>query len=240
MIRVGTARGRMSGFTLIELLVVIAIIAILASILFPVFARAREKARQTSCLSNVKQLVLGMIMYAQDYDECFPQATSNWTPDPEHVAPGDGLTWDYALLPYLKNEKILVCPSHAVACACSACDVRARGYAQTHYTTLDLSRTPAVACNYLGGYPAPSSTVLIAEKGAYGPFHCADASIESFFQSGGGVANFYKGKGTVELRHNGGNNFGYVDGHAKWHTQDGGPFSVNDGDCDDSGDWPTE
>jgi prepilin-type N-terminal cleavage/methylation domain-containing protein len=60
------------GFTLIELLVVIAIIAILAAILFPVFARAREKARQTSCLSNVKQLTLGILMYAQDYDERLP------------------------------------------------------------------------------------------------------------------------------------------------------------------------
>ena len=60
------------GFTLIELLVVIAIIAILAAILFPVFARAREKARQSSCLSNVKQLTLGILMYADDYDEKFP------------------------------------------------------------------------------------------------------------------------------------------------------------------------
>lgn len=62
------------GFTLIELLVVIAIIAILAAILFPVFARAREKARQTSCLSNLKQLALGVLMYTQDYDEILPTA----------------------------------------------------------------------------------------------------------------------------------------------------------------------
>ncbi len=63
---------RIRGFTLIELLVVIAIIAILAAILFPVFAKAREKARQTACLSNVKQLAVGMLMYAQDFDEFLP------------------------------------------------------------------------------------------------------------------------------------------------------------------------
>src|SRR5438132_3273033 len=63
---------RHAGFTLIELLVVIAIIAILAAILFPVFAQARDKARQTACLSNLKQLSLGVLMYAQDYDEVLP------------------------------------------------------------------------------------------------------------------------------------------------------------------------
>src|SRR5436189_3665924 len=69
-----TRRTRRPGFTLIELLVVIAIIAILAAILFPVFAQAREKARQASCLSNVKQLGLALAMYAQDNDEMFPRA----------------------------------------------------------------------------------------------------------------------------------------------------------------------
>ena len=67
-----------SGFTLIELLVVIAIIAILAAILFPVFAKAREKARQSSCLSNVKQIMLGVLQYCQDYDENLPIGTSYW------------------------------------------------------------------------------------------------------------------------------------------------------------------
>jgi len=74
------------GFTLIELLVVIAIIAILAAILFPVFAKAREKARQTSCLANVKQLMLGILSYAQDYDERLPL-----TPDPGAMS---YLWWD--------------------------------------------------------------------------------------------------------------------------------------------------
>ena len=69
------------GFTLIELLVVIAIIAILAAILFPVFAQAREKARQTSCTSNLKQQGTAMMMYAQDYDESYP---SNWYPQNGH------------------------------------------------------------------------------------------------------------------------------------------------------------
>ncbi len=91
------------GFTLIELLVVIAIIAILAAILFPVFARAREKARQSSCLSNVKQLTLGNMMYAQDYDEVtviFSQGPSGGNPQ-----------WHYLIEPYLKNTQIFLCPS---------------------------------------------------------------------------------------------------------------------------------
>ena len=70
------ARRSRAGFTLIELLVVIAIIAILAAILFPVFAQARDKARQSSCLSNEKQMALGILAYTQDYDEIFPLSSS--------------------------------------------------------------------------------------------------------------------------------------------------------------------
>jgi prepilin-type N-terminal cleavage/methylation domain-containing protein/prepilin-type processing-associated H-X9-DG protein len=86
------------GFTLIELLVVIAIIAILAAILFPVFAKAREKARQTSCLNNVKQLATAWVAYAQDYDE---RTVPYRYPD----------YWPQKLDPYVKNTQILVCPS---------------------------------------------------------------------------------------------------------------------------------
>ncbi len=104
-----------SGFTLIELLVVIAIIAILAAILFPVFAQAREKARQTSCLSNIKQLGLGILMYTQDYDELFPVHAyweNNW-----NTIEGKSQYWEGRVLPYIKNLGIFRCPSDGGASA---------------------------------------------------------------------------------------------------------------------------
>jgi len=95
------SRGKRSAFTLIELLVVIAIIAILAAILFPVFAQAREKARQTSCLSNTKQLGLGVLMYTQDYDETYPLAIrESWAN-----------SWAITTQPYIKNYDVYRCPS---------------------------------------------------------------------------------------------------------------------------------
>ena len=103
------------GFTLIELLVVIAIIAILAAILFPVFAQARDAARQTACLSNCKQLGTGLMMYAQDYDENYPSFSYATTPGglkygPRWAAWGFS-NWVDALMPYVKNTKILSCPT---------------------------------------------------------------------------------------------------------------------------------
>ncbi len=90
-----------SAFTLIELLVVIAIIAILAAILFPVFARARENARRSSCSSNLKQIGLGIVQYNQDYDEKFPLALySNFQ-----------TTWPVAVQPYIKSVQVFQCPS---------------------------------------------------------------------------------------------------------------------------------
>jgi prepilin-type N-terminal cleavage/methylation domain-containing protein/prepilin-type processing-associated H-X9-DG protein len=101
---------RKSGFTLIELLVVIAIIAILAAILFPVFAQAREKARQASCISNMKQIVLAELMYAQDYDE---MVTSLWRYglDAQSAPNLNTEYWHIFLQPYIKNYKIFICPS---------------------------------------------------------------------------------------------------------------------------------
>jgi prepilin-type N-terminal cleavage/methylation domain-containing protein/prepilin-type processing-associated H-X9-DG protein len=99
------------GFTLIELLVVIAIIAILASILFPVFGRARENARRSSCQSNLKQIGLGILQYVQDYDERYPSAKSN------NVAVDGNLTnnvpWHLLIQPYVKSTQLFACPSNS-------------------------------------------------------------------------------------------------------------------------------
>lgn len=108
------------GFTLIELLVVIAIIAILAAILFPVFGRARENARRTSCLSNQKQIGLGLMQYIQDYDESLPAVTWGDSCADQARARGDVnynglLSFPISLQPYIKSYQLLVCPSDPIA-----------------------------------------------------------------------------------------------------------------------------
>ena len=101
------ANRKPSGFTLIELLVVIAIIAILAAILFPVFAQAREKARQTSCLSNIKQVGLAVLMYVQDYDESYPVTNIYDFATPLGKQSG----WSGRVIPYIKSTQLMWCPS---------------------------------------------------------------------------------------------------------------------------------
>jgi prepilin-type N-terminal cleavage/methylation domain-containing protein len=133
------------GFTLIELLVVIAIIAILAAILFPVFARAREKARQTSCLSNVKQLTLAFMMYAQDYDEYIrTSALSN--PVHHTFSP-----WFFGIRPYVMNNDIYRCPSESW-------DMGSYGqyFPGLNYPTQRLYLSYGMNYSYLGYSPPPS------------------------------------------------------------------------------------
>lgn len=131
---------RRSGFTLIELLVVIAIIAILASILFPVFARAREKARQSACLSNVKQILLALDMYAQDYDETYPQG---FTPNEESP------NWRDFVQPYIKNNQVWICPSQKKD--------RPASYGLTY----------AIHRKSMGYWDDPSCVVAVAENVGY-------------------------------------------------------------------------
>lgn len=102
-VRTPRVTNKNSGFTLIELLVVIAIIAILAAILFPVFARARENARKTSCLSNLKQMGLGLSMYTQDNDGAYPMGSYN--------VGASKLRWADAIQPYIKSQQVFICPS---------------------------------------------------------------------------------------------------------------------------------
>ncbi|NSW58178.1 MAG: DUF1559 domain-containing protein [Armatimonadetes bacterium] len=194
------------GFTLIELLVVIAIIAILAAILFPVFARAREKARQTSCLSNVKQLGLGAMMYCQDYDEMlFPR----YQPISVYPAPANAVWWlprpGYTSLldPYVKNTQIGRCPS----------EPNRNGYG---YNALLIGGNVPLA-----KIKRPAEIILF-EDDTFG-------SMTAYYPSQGVAnwgANFVNPPGTTGAgivwgqncpygRHNDMANFAFCDGHAK-------------------------
>jgi prepilin-type N-terminal cleavage/methylation domain-containing protein/prepilin-type processing-associated H-X9-DG protein len=129
------------GFTLIELLVVIAIIGILAALLFPVFARARAKARQTSCLSNLKQLGTALSLYTEDYDGTYPRG-QYWPWDGSH-------TWVYALEPYVKNTAVFRCPSQGND---------AFGYG---YNIADAWPV------HESGVPTPTETIWVVDMGRY-------------------------------------------------------------------------
>jgi prepilin-type N-terminal cleavage/methylation domain-containing protein/prepilin-type processing-associated H-X9-DG protein len=237
-------RIQRTGFTLIELLVVIAIIAILAAILFPVFAQARDKARQTSCLSNMKQLGLGFMQYTQDYDESLPLAGRS-----------DGFSWDRIVLPYLGqgdvrngNQGIFACPSDTVP---SLFNSRVkRSYAlpgswnwqavrpgpnDIHAAKIwsrDGNNNPAngpiqrgVPHVTLAQIPAPAGTLMIVES------HCN----LNLTQEGNWITNFKPASGaggqeaqnqkdsnpslnqTITPPHSGGWNYAFADGHVKWH-----------------------
>ncbi|MFO7947975.1 MAG: DUF1559 domain-containing protein [Armatimonadota bacterium] len=187
------------GFTLIELLVVIAIIAILAAILFPVFARAREKARQSSCLSNMKQIGLSIQMYIQDYDERLPRSLGYYNSDNKASNPQD-LYWYEATEPYIKNEQILLCPSESD----HAYDT-GDGSAQVYLC--DYAINQLIDGQRLARIEAPASVILNAEH---------HNNYFRIYNPGATGTNAYT---ALAWRHNEGANFNFVDGHAKWHRQ---------------------
>jgi prepilin-type N-terminal cleavage/methylation domain-containing protein/prepilin-type processing-associated H-X9-DG protein len=204
------------GFTLIELLVVIAIIAILAAILFPVFARAREKARQTSCLSNLKQMGLGILMYVQDYDERFPISRGRYTNDP-NVPRG---YWIHAIMPYAKNQQMFECPSDSSPTSATYNSVTvpaSYGYnlclPGDGYSSYDAQRAtpgpPAIwAPLKIGSVTSVTAMWMVSDCYITYPYSLTHLRYT--------VGNNPWRTAPYGPEHNGGLNFVFVDGHAKW------------------------
>lgn len=164
--KVGQSRA---GFTLIELLVVIAIIAILAAILFPVFAQAREKARAIACVSNEKQLGLGILQYEQDYDEQYPAGLNGY---------GGGAGWAGQIYPYVKSVKVYQCPDDSsVNAGTGAASSYAINSNSTQISPACVAANYAGCCNMPGQglkdaqFVAPASTVLLFETSNNSPWY---------------------------------------------------------------------
>ncbi len=195
------------GFTLIELLVVIAIIAILAAILFPVFAKAREKAKQTACLSNCKQMGLAVMMYASDYDDFYPAlALTLSTPFTYNGFTHRNMLWYMAIEPYHKNVQIFNCPS---------ADITWRGQytGDTRYGANAIITRYAnypLACN-VSEIEYPAETLIIAESDWTHSTADYGWSNSYFLSIPFHVSRF------IPARHNGGANIIMCDGHAKWY-----------------------
>lgn len=229
------------AFTLIELLVVIAVISILAAILFPVFARARENARRASCMSNLKQMALGVMMYTQDYDERYPHAQISTT-----QLPPDGYFWftgrwywPQMIYPYTKNSEMFFCPSSSVTARDTA--GRPTPY-RNHYgaNALILPTAGAIPSKSLASISSPSTTYLAMDMGAYAlaPNEFVYPGVTTVRGVTSPANTYWYLPGTADLvggtspfasganqkndpdyqsgRHFNGVNVAFADGHVKW------------------------
>jgi prepilin-type N-terminal cleavage/methylation domain-containing protein/prepilin-type processing-associated H-X9-DG protein len=224
---------RRAGFTLIELLVVIAIIAILASILFPVFGRARENARRSSCQSNLKQIGLGIMQYTQDYDEKFMIGSRG----------NLGQGWGGPLNPYIKSTQVFTCPSDTTTSPVATSQVNSYG-ANLNITRIDGgSATDPHPGQSVAVQSAPAKTVMLFEvRGIHGnlasPTEAGSnivSSVANGANNGNNLALYPFGNGNGQggdlvtgplgnnaatgaptPRHFDGANYLMCDGHVKW------------------------
>lgn len=204
---------KIRGFTLIELLVVIAIIAILAAILFPVFARARENARRASCQSNLKQIALGVAQYVQDYDERLPMM---WM-ESGIIAEG----WQAVTFPYIKSGQIYQCPSVAKNPYANATTHPVLGirYNQIGYGWNGFGTT---SFNGVGNYIKAGTT------SGENPIHITNVPKPSETIMAGDINIGYvwnhhyirRNDGERSQIHLEGSNFAFVDGHVKWYERE--------------------
>ncbi len=208
------------GFTLIELLVVIAIIAILAAILFPVFAKAREKARQSSCASNVKQIVLANRQYMSDYDEtCLLWGRFSYS-----YAPNDYWSMPYLLSPYVKNNQLFFCPSASTTANWASYHINCAALVGGNQDPVNSFRDPRNS-------PRGATVATDSMINNVATVFCWDGCVtnsEDWTWTHYSSRTADTGSYGLSARHNEGLNVGYYDGHVKW-AKHSAMWTCNDG-----------